>query len=580
MRIVPWRASLRGRLIALLLLGAVPVAVLAADVAWQSFRAAASHARENTLLLEQSASARHRAAIEEVGQVLAAIARAPGLLTDRAGCERLVRDGLLLRSGRYAALGVLDQNGRPLCDALAQDVRGAEALVDAAPGREWFRTVRDTRRFTVSARRPVGADDAILIDAAYPLLAGDRFLGAAVATLRVDWFGGMAGSGADVWLIRPDGGLIPASGASAPALPPAADVNRLLSSSTGYLAASARPGRTYSYADAELGGGLRLLVVRDTSAEAAAARAVLFHRLLGLGVLLMLALAAVAFGANLALVEPLKRLTGTIERWRGGGPFDPGKLDALPAELKGLCVAFAHATGALTGRERQLRAALQKQELLAQEIHHRVKNNLQIVASLLNLQAARIRQPEARAEFQAARDRVRALGMLHRHLYLEGELQTIGMRGFLGELCGQLIEALGPAAGKRIGLDLEASELRMSSEQAVPLALIVTETVSNAVKYAFPGERTGNISVRLTAEGEQARLVIQDDGIGLPAGRGEAEADCRGGIGIQLVRGLARQLGATLTVSETQGTRYELIIPTSPPDPAETNAPGHVEASG
>ena len=196
-----------------------------------------------------------------------------------------------------------------------------------------------------------------------------------------------------------------------------------------------------------------------------------------------------------------------------------------------------------------------------QEIHHRVKNNLQVVASLLNLQASRIRQPEARAEFQSARDRVRTLATLHRHLYAHGELHTINMREFLAELCSQLFQAMGEKAGERLRLEIEAPELKMSSDQAVPLALIVTEAVSNAVKYAFPGGRRGSISVCLKADHSHAVLEIFDDGVGIPAGRVETEAGTRDGIGIQLIRGFARQLGATLQVEEGCGTRYKVHLP-------------------
>ena len=96
----------------------------------------------------------------------------------------------------------------------------------------------------------------------------------------------------------------------------------------------------------------------------------------------------------------------------------------------------------------------------------------------------------------------------------------------------------------------------MLSDQAVPLALIVTEAVSNALKYAFPGGRGGRVGVHLAEEGEFVRLVIQDDGVGIPAGRSETETGTRDGIGLQLIRGFSRQLGATLDVQEGQGTRY------------------------
>ncbi len=270
-------------------------------------------------------------------------------------------------------------------------------------------------------------------------------------------------------------------------------------------------------------------------------------------------------GVVMLVSHPLARLNKRISQWRASGLGDAGAYrtdDAsLARDLRLLVVAFRRATMTLRRQQSRLEAAVDQQELLMQEIHHRVKNNLQIVASLLNLQAGRIRQPEARAEFQSARDRVRALATLHRHLYAHGEVHTINMREFLIELCGQLFQAMGEKAGERLRLDIEAPELKMSSDQAVPMALIVTEAVSNAVKYAFPGGRRGSISVRLTSVPDHAELEIYDDGVGIPAGRVETEAGTRDGIGIQLIRGFAKQLGATLQVEEGDGTRYKVSIP-------------------
>ena len=153
-------------------------------------------------------------------------------------------------------------------------------------------------------------------------------------------------------------------------------------------------------------------------------------------------------------------------------------------------------------------------------------------------------------------DRGRALATLHRHLYLQGEVHTIDMPAFLRELCNQLFQAMGETAGRRIKLEIEASPLQMNSDQAVPLSLIVTEAVSNAVKYAFPNGRTGTVRVSLGADGDSADLVVEDDGVGIPAGKTETETGTRDGIGITLIRGFARQLQATLMVREDHGTRY------------------------
>lgn len=275
---------------------------------------------------------------------------------------------------------------------------------------------------------------------------------------------------------------------------------------------------------------------------------------LALSVLLGIGLAIL--GSEHLILKSLKALNDAMRAWHAGAAFRVRPNVSMPAEIAELSSSIHRATVVLDERERELQAAFAQQDLLMQEIHHRVKNNLQIIASLMNLQASRIKLPEARAEFQSARDRVRALATLHRHLYAHGELHSINMREFLTELCEQLFQAMGEKPGERIELEISAPELRMSSDQAVPLSLIVTEAVSNAIKYAFPRGRRGRVAVRLATDADDAELSITDDGIGVPAGRVETESGTRDGIGITLIRGFARQLGATLTVEENDGTRY------------------------
>ena len=276
----------------------------------------------------------------------------------------------------------------------------------------------------------------------------------------------------------------------------------------------------------------------------------------GLSATLAIGISVVMIGIDLVVTRPLRALQQAVEAWRMGAAFTVPATPSLPGELRALALTFKRATRTLSRRETQLKTAVEQQELALQEMHHRVKNSLQIVASLLNLQASRIRLPEARAEFQSARDRVRALATVHRHLYAHGELHTINMRTFLLELCGQLFQAMGETVNGRLMLDIDAPELEMSSDQAVPLSLIVTEAVTNAIKYAYPAGRRGTISVRLKPVREALELEIKDDGIGMPAGRAETSTGTRDGIGIQLINGFARQLGAKLAVEQGQGTRY------------------------
>ena len=316
--------------------------------------------------------------------------------------------------------------------------------------------------------------------------------------------------------------------------------------------------RRYAYAVSNLLGGWKLIVAIDAEPEHKQAVHVLLLRSVELGLLLFTGLAAILFGADLAFGAPLRRLSDSVHRWRAGDLFAPGDLTGTPDEIKRLAHSFAEATAGLREKEAELARAEEKQTLLVLEVHHRVKNNLQIVASLLNLQANRIRVPEARAAFQSAQDRVRALATLHRHLYADGELHMINMRSFLTELCGQLFQAMAETEGKRIKLLIEASELRLSSDEAVPLALIVTEIVTNSVKYAFPDGRPGSICVSFTGSDAALDLIISDDGIGIgAAGVADHQQD---GIGLHLIRGFSRQLGATLDIEHGAGTRYSIRL--------------------
>ena len=420
------------------------------------------------------------------------------------------------------------------------------------------------RGFSLGAIRSSALTGRQIIPAVYPILHNGAIDGFIYAGLRIDWFAHNAGEPTPelraLW-ISDAAGFVAQVASTGPSGLPAAPLLHALQTQTTTLDARSAEGKPYAYASALLGDGYSLIVAYPAATDRAAAADLLIRRLGQLCLLLLLGLAAVAIGTHLALVEPLSQLSREVARWRKSNHFDAACLRNPPTEIGELAVTFAEATCAVAEHAARHKVAVAQQELLMREIHHRVKNNLQIVASLLNLQASRIRVPEARAEFASARDRVRALATLHRHLYLQGEVHTIDMPGFLTELCNQLFQAMGEVPGRRIKLGIEASPLQMSSDQAVPLSLIVTEAVSNAVKYAFPGGRTGQVSVRLTADGDHADLIVEDDGVGIPAGRTETESGPRDGIGITLIRGFARQLGGALTVHEGSGTRYSLTVP-------------------
>jgi two-component sensor histidine kinase len=585
-----WRrahpASVQERLVALLLAAVVPLCLLGGWLAWQSYVVLIAMPQRRVELVHSAVAARYQAVIDDAARVLEDVARDPVLRDGGAqACDAaLARVHDLLRQ-EFAGLLVTDRGGMIRCAStpVVSERRGttlplAVRALAGRPAGPFSITLIGSGEVT---QVPVLVTSTLLPGADAPGDAhrdtpgdgpGDAGRDGGVllmASLRMNWLtqprhAVLPEQGSNVWFIDDSDTALAIGQVSPAAFPPRARLPAILASPRPLLLATP-DGQTYAYEAATMISGLRLLVATSATADLASARRKLAMRLVELGAIVVAGLAAVTFGANRTVVEPVKLLSAAVQRWRAGGTFDSTPPERAPREIRDLALSFSQATASLADREKQLRVASTQQDLLMQEIHHRVKNNLQIIASLLNLQASRIRQPQAKAEFQSARDRIRALATLHRHLYAHNELHTINMRSFLNELCGQLVAAIGDRPGdntpERIALDIDASELQISSDQAVPIALIVTEAVSNAAKYAFPGGRSGHIWVRLTTSGDRALLMIRDDGVGIPAGRAETETGVRDGIGIQLIRGFARQLGATLTVTEDGGTSYEVDIP-------------------
>lgn len=197
-----------------------------------------------------------------------------------------------------------------------------------------------------------------------------------------------------------------------------------------------------------------------------------------------------------------------------------------------------------------LERALAESEVLLRELHHRAKNNLQLIASLLDL-AASSPSPQAIAE---CRDRINSIALVHEKLYQSGTLAKVELADYLRTLAEQVAQAWNPANSDRVQVRVEADDLSLPLESAVPCGLVVNELVTNAFKHAFPGERSGLIVVRVTQTGRRIELSVADDGVGLPA-----DAARRAGhIGLELVRSLARQLHAELKFERDQGTRVRL----------------------
>jgi two-component sensor histidine kinase len=207
------------------------------------------------------------------------------------------------------------------------------------------------------------------------------------------------------------------------------------------------------------------------------------------------------------------------------------------------------------------RRALCEKEVLLQEVHHRVKNNLAVVSSLLSLQAETIADERARAALRDSQDRVRSIARVHEALYRSESLAWVNMGDYVEGMVQHLRESY---AAYHVGFDVQAAGVALDIDRAVPCGMVINELVSNALKHAFPPESLGaaadrpQVQVAMRSDGAQVELVVRDNGVGLPAG---IEVETSPSLGLNLVSLLARQLQGTLQVRREGGTAFTLTFP-------------------
>jgi PAS domain S-box-containing protein len=224
-------------------------------------------------------------------------------------------------------------------------------------------------------------------------------------------------------------------------------------------------------------------------------------------------------------------------------------------EIAGLLVMLTDITN-LKLADEQLKASLKEKEALLKEVHHRVKNNLQIVTSLLNLQSSGIEDAKYISMIRDSQNRIKSMALVHEHLYKSSDLSNIDISEYLKSLvCNLSRSYCHPSGSVKFRTDLE--NIKMDIDKAVPIGIIVTELVSNSIKYAFPGSRKGEILVELHRDGEKNVLAISDNGVGLPAG---FEIGKTGTLGLQLVEMLVQQIDGTLEIDRTERTTFRIIF--------------------
>ncbi len=203
--------------------------------------------------------------------------------------------------------------------------------------------------------------------------------------------------------------------------------------------------------------------------------------------------------------------------------------------------------------EYHIKRSLEEKGLLLREIHHRVKNNMQIISSLLNLQIQHVAEEESVNVLKESQGRVKSLAMVHEKLYQSSGFTKIDFKDYIEKLVYDILYSYGIKQGT-IETDLDIEEITMNMETAIPCGLIINELVTNSVKYAFPKGK-GRIKIQLRSFNQELELIIADNGIGIPENIDLETSDT---LGLQLVKNLINQLEGTLKLNLTSGTEFKI----------------------
>jgi two-component sensor histidine kinase len=229
---------------------------------------------------------------------------------------------------------------------------------------------------------------------------------------------------------------------------------------------------------------------------------------------------------------------------------------------KALLVAIGNEAGTVIAKlqaDASVRAALKEKETLLKEIHHRVKNNMQVVSSLMSLQADRATNAEAQAVLTASQSQIRSMALIHEKLYSSGTLSEIEFADYVGSLIKELLQMY-HVAPDAVTITTDIEDVRFGVDIAMPCALILNELVSNCLKYAFPDGGVGEVIVGMQYADGTYTLTVADNGVGFPA---DVDFRATGSLGMQLVTALVDQIDGTIDMNGENGTSF--VISFSPP---------------
>ena len=558
--------SLRRRLAVLFAVVLLPPTALSLYLAWSAFEEQSDKARLSVRQFASLVSAYERDFFNDTQRLLVNLSADPAVKQMAMPQCQDVLQRALENFPEYISISATDRDGTVKCTTAET---GAQVSLTH---RSWFQEAIASPGFTLS-------DYTVSQDLAEPVIVaaspirndGNETQGVLHIDIDLDWLSlfvrasGVPPEGS-VFLLDKNGIVLTSSkfelDQTEAAMPNAATLQQVVDRQLTDFEAVGNDKQMRVYSSVALPHGNVIVLFGLPSATTLGwIERDLLTRLLSLAAIWLAGILAAGIGTRLWVTRWISQLRRTARAYSLGDFSARVDFSRAPVELRDLGTTLVNMADRLEARENDLRSSLEQKDTLLKEIHHRVKNNLQTITSLLNIHMRSVTSDQAHQALEEVQTRVRALALVHHYLYESDDVRVVELRLFVGELCQVLHDTLS-GAGRQVRIETDVHNITIASERAVPIALLITEAVTNAYKHAFPDGRAGKISVAIrTLDETSALLTIGDDGVGHSAGEDLAATVAEGqGVGMSLISAFARQLGEELEISGPPGTTISLKL--------------------
>ncbi len=549
--------TLRGRLLVIITIALLPVVAVSIFQGVGRVKRDTADVRSQLIQSARTTAAGEQEVLNAGEQILRAMGSLQDVRDMSGNCDGILADAMIGVS-YFTNLSRIDAKGTLVCSAvpLAKGIN-----IGALP---IFSAVKASKAVVVGTRTISQASDRPVIGTQLPLLKPDgSFDGSVSITLDVQWFGYLLRAhplpkGAVVVIYDRNGAILATNDSGvAPAIAAAA---MKAGFPDGVSLDTYQAGHAWRFGNTALLGNT--IFVAFAEQEDRLFGQTYVH--VGIDFLLPIAMIlfawiAIWFATDRQVTQWIAYLRRIAIAYRSGHYTIRPDLADAPSEFKQLGEAMSEMAEGIQDRDRRLRESVNLKTTLIREIHHRVKNNLQIVMSLLSIQANQVKDVHAREALMQAQTRINALALVHRILNELEDQSTLDLKQLLDELSRQIAEGMGDTQHVRVEVDVPHTVV--TSGMAVAVALFTVEALTNIFKHAFPHQAQGVIRVKLAPDGAgRLRLSIADDGIGF------SMDETGKSVGSRLIRTFGAQLGGVSSVhsEEGRGTVVDLVFP----DPA------------